>query len=91
MNAQDTKTLGQRIERELVGQAITEHDVAALVQQMAKANAGPLWSAAHNASDTGFRVAGRPPGDEELAEALRAAGAKEGDEVAMGDEVVELS
>ena len=55
MNAQDTKTLGQRIERELVGQAITEHDVAALVQQMAKANAGPLWSAAHNASDTGFR------------------------------------
>jgi GTPase len=42
-------------------------------------------------TDTGFRVAGRPPGDEELAEALRAAGAKEGDEVAIGDEVVELS
>jgi len=42
-------------------------------------------------TDTGFRVAGRPPGDEELAEALRAAGAKEGDEVSIGDEVVELS
>ena len=42
-------------------------------------------------TDTGFRVVGRPPGDEELAEALMAAGAKEGDEVAIGDEVVELS
>ena len=42
-------------------------------------------------TDTGFRVVGRPPGDEELGEALRAAGAKEGDEVAIGDEVVELS
>jgi len=42
-------------------------------------------------TDTGFRVAGRPPGDEELAEALKAAGAKEGDEVAIGDEVVEFS
>ena len=42
-------------------------------------------------TDTGFRVVGRPPGDEELAEALKAAGAKEGDEVAIGDELVELS
>ena len=42
-------------------------------------------------TDTGFRVVGRPPGDEELAEALKAAGAKEGDEVTIGDEVVELS
>ena len=42
-------------------------------------------------TDTGFRVVGRPPGDEELAQALRAAGAREGDEVAIGDEVVELS
>ena len=42
-------------------------------------------------TDTGFRVTGRPPGDEELAEALKAAGAKEGDEVAIGDEVAELS
>src|SRR5580765_3533296 len=41
-------------------------------------------------TDTGFRVTGRPPGDEELAEALKAAGAKEGDEVAIGDEVVEF-
>jgi GTP-binding protein len=42
-------------------------------------------------TDTGFRVVGRPPGDEELVEALKAAGAKEGDEVAIGDEVVEVS
>jgi GTPase len=42
-------------------------------------------------TETGFRVMGRPPGDQELAEALREAGAKEGDEVAVGDELVELS
>jgi len=42
-------------------------------------------------TDTGFRVMGRPPSDEELGEALKAAGAKEGDEVAIGDEVGELS
>ena len=42
-------------------------------------------------TDTGFRVAGRPPGDEELAEALKAAGVKEGDEVAIGDEIVEFA
>jgi len=42
-------------------------------------------------TDTGYRVAGRPPGEEELAEALKAAGAKEGDEVAIGDEVVHFS
>ena len=34
---------------------------------------------------------GRPPGDEELAAALKAAGAKQGDEVAIGDEVSELA
>jgi GTP-binding protein len=42
-------------------------------------------------TDTGFRVAGRPPADDELDAALRAAGAKTGDEVAIGDEMVELS
>jgi len=42
-------------------------------------------------TDTGFRVMGRPPGDEELAEALKAAGAKTGDEVAIGDELVEFA
>jgi GTPase len=42
-------------------------------------------------TDTGFRVSGRPPGDEELAEALKAAGAKKGDEVAIGDELVEFA
>jgi GTP-binding protein len=42
-------------------------------------------------TDTGFRVTGRPPGDEELAEALKAAGAKEGDEIAIGDELVEFA
>ena len=42
-------------------------------------------------TDTGFRVMGRPPGDEELAEALREAGARKGDEVAIGDEMVEFA
>jgi len=42
-------------------------------------------------TDTGYRVVGRPPGDEELAEALRAAGAKKGDEIAIEDELVELA
>jgi GTPase len=41
-------------------------------------------------TDTGYRVAGRPPGDEELAEALKAAGAKTGDEVEVEGELVEL-
>jgi GTP-binding protein len=41
-------------------------------------------------TDTGYRVAGRPPGDEELAEALKAAGAKKGDEVEIEGELVEL-
>ena len=41
-------------------------------------------------TDTGYRVAGRPPGDEELAEALKAAGAKTGDEVEIEGELVEL-
>ena len=42
-------------------------------------------------TDTGFRVAGRPPGEDELEAALKAAGAKPGDEVAIGDDVVELT
>jgi GTP-binding protein len=42
-------------------------------------------------TDTGYRVVGRPPGDEELAEALKAAGVKKGDEVAIEDELVEFS
>jgi GTP-binding protein len=41
-------------------------------------------------TDTGYRVAGRPPGDKELAEALKAAGAKTGDEVEIEGELVEL-
>jgi GTP-binding protein len=40
-------------------------------------------------TDRGFRVVGRPPDEHELAEALRAAGAREGDEVAIGDEEFE--
>jgi GTP-binding protein len=40
-------------------------------------------------TDRGFRVVGRPPGEDELAEVLRAAGAREGDEVAIGDEEFE--
>jgi GTP-binding protein len=39
-------------------------------------------------TDRGFRVAGRPPGEEELEAVLRAAGAKPGDEVEIGGELL---
>ena len=41
-------------------------------------------------TDRGFRVTGRVPEGEELEEALRAAGARTGDEVQVGDEVLEF-
>jgi GTPase len=41
-------------------------------------------------TDRGFRVVGTPPHAEELESALRDAGAKTGDEVTVGDEVLEL-
>jgi GTPase len=41
-------------------------------------------------TDRGFRVVGTPPGGEELEAALRQAGAKTGDEVTVGEEVLEL-
>jgi GTP-binding protein len=42
-------------------------------------------------TDRGYRVVGTPPDEDELATALRAAGAREGDEVAIGDEVLEYT
>ena len=42
-------------------------------------------------TDRGFRVTGRVPEGEELEEALRAAGAKTGDEVQVGEDVLEFS
>ena len=42
-------------------------------------------------TDRGFRVLGDPPPSEELEAALRAAGARKGSEVELGDEVFELS
>jgi GTP-binding protein len=42
-------------------------------------------------TDRGFRVAGTPPEGEELEQALRAAGARTGSEVEIGDEVFELA
>jgi GTP-binding protein len=42
-------------------------------------------------TDRGFRVAGTPPEGEELEQALRAAGARKGSEVEIGDEVFELA
>ncbi len=43
-------------------------------------------------TDRGYRIAGRPPADpDELEAALRAAGARTGDEVVVGDETLELS
>jgi GTP-binding protein len=41
-------------------------------------------------TDRGYRVAGRPPGEEELEEALRAAGVKPGDEVEVEGEPLEF-
>ena len=41
-------------------------------------------------TDRGFRVTGRAPDGEELETALRAAGAKTGDEVEVGGELLEL-
>ena len=42
-------------------------------------------------TDRGFRVTGRVPEGQELEEALRAAGVRQGDEVEVGDEVLEFS
>ena len=42
-------------------------------------------------TDRGYRVVGRPPERGELEAALREAGAKTGDEVTVGDDVLELS
>ena len=40
-------------------------------------------------TERGFRVAGRPPAPAELEAILKAAGAREGDEIEVGDEVLE--
>jgi hypothetical protein len=40
-------------------------------------------------TETGFRVTGKPPAPEQLEAILKAAGAREGDEVLLGDEVLE--
>src|SRR2546423_9916960 len=42
-------------------------------------------------TERGFRVTGRPPAPEQLEAILKAAGAREGDEVEVGDEVLEWS
>jgi GTP-binding protein len=42
-------------------------------------------------TERGYRVMGTPPEEDELERALRAAGAKPGQEIEMGDEVLELS
>jgi GTP-binding protein len=40
-------------------------------------------------TDRGYRIVGTPPGVDELSEALRAAGARAGDEVVVGEETLE--
>jgi GTPase len=40
-------------------------------------------------TETGFRVTGKPPSPEQLEAILKAAGAREGDEVQLGDETLE--
>ena len=42
-------------------------------------------------TDSGFRVVGTPPSEEELERALRAAGARTGATVEVGDEELELA
>jgi len=42
-------------------------------------------------TDRGFRVVGELPDEDELGEALKAAGAKAGDEVDLGEEIVEFA
>jgi GTPase len=42
-------------------------------------------------TDRGFRVVGQLPDEEELGDALKAAGAKPGDEIDLGDRTVELA
>src|SRR5437763_11765080 len=42
-------------------------------------------------TERGFRVTGRPPAPQELEAILKAAGARDGDEVEVGDEVLEWS
>jgi GTP-binding protein len=42
-------------------------------------------------TERGFRVVGTPPGEEELERALRAAGAKRGASVEIGEETLELA
>jgi GTPase len=42
-------------------------------------------------TDRGYRITGKPPEGEELEEALKAAGARKGAEVEIGDEVFELA
>ena len=42
-------------------------------------------------TERGFRVVGTPPGEEELERALRAAGAKRGAAVEIGEETLELA
>jgi GTP-binding protein len=42
-------------------------------------------------TERGYRVAGKPPADDELERALRSAGVKVGDEVEVGDETFEYS
>jgi hypothetical protein len=55
MNAQDIKTLGQRLERELAGEEITDHEVASLLQLGTHRTGSSLYAAGHNASDATFK------------------------------------
>ena len=42
-------------------------------------------------TDRGFRVVGELPAEDELEAALKAAGAKRGDEIDLGEEIVEYA
>jgi GTPase len=69
--------------------AFEEADLADYLVYRPRPKARPAYRILR--TDRGFRVVGRVPDREELEAALRAAGAKEGAEVEIGDEVLELA
>jgi GTP-binding protein len=73
---------------EPVVEAVAPDELPEFLVYRPEAKARP-WSLFR--TERGFRVVGTPPGEEELEHALRAAGAKRGAEVEIGEETLELA